>query len=117
MAEKNLLHQGIHELPPVLRRLVEAELAAAFSDARRLLRRRRTPAIRLAGHGPADNTASYSVYSLALLPGLPAGRDAISPAVCYGTDSALDDSALVGLPQSGLDAEKPSRLTKVTLAP
>jgi hypothetical protein len=92
MPEKNLLHQGIHEPPPVLRRLVEAEPAAAFSDARRLPRRRRTRAIRQVGHGPSENAACYSVYSLALL------ADSLARA-------------------SGLDADKPSRRTKVTLAP
>jgi len=99
MPAESLLRQEIHEQPRALIGLLKG--AAAFSDARRLLRKHGTRAIRLVGHGSSDNAACYGVYAFALLAGLPAVRDSISLAVYYQTPSRLDRSAVVALSQSG----------------
>ena len=89
----------IRSQPEALRALVDDAAQIRSLGARLAARPPRL--VRLVAHGSSDNAASYGVYALGILAGLPAMRDSISLSVYYKARVPFDDSVVLALSQSG----------------
>lgn len=89
----------IREQPAALRRLTNDD--SAIAEAAAQIRARSPGQLKLVAHGSSDNAASYGLYALALLTGIPVVRESLSLRLYYGARDAQRDSVVLAVSQSG----------------
>jgi glucosamine--fructose-6-phosphate aminotransferase (isomerizing) len=85
--------------------LGQLEEASEIEKLAALMRQRACTQVRFVAHGSCDNAATYGIYVLGLLAGLPALRDSLSLPVYYHAAQQLDGVTVIALSRSGQTAD------------